>query len=376
MSLENVADPDRGLSTSCAPPVATAERSAHACASSTPMDACEPVGKRPKGEGHSGLFAAALKLTPLQTSVLDSVVQKLDTEDVSVVITNPREKDAPIVHVTELWQHMCGFTACEAVGQNPRIVQGPPTDRTVARAISEAVREERSCKVLLLNFRRGDMSQPFWNMLSISVIKHRGELMFYMAALQDYTYNIEKLISLSPMQFCRSAECHQRGRYVKQIDRDSLPVPMVYEADLGVELQNAIQETPAGPMVKRLGWGQLKLEPEVMISIIIDVLQQLGAQYELKESYGPDGAQFAVYARLEDVAFRVLVANDTKLGSYRVSCTRMSGDTFGYHKIFQMIKSSVSDEDVDSWRRRPPFLLKEYSGKFQPQDLGTPTGAA
>ena len=51
----------------------------------------------------------------------------LDTETDSVVITNPLVANTPIVHVTQAWQAMCGYTTRQACGQNPRLTQGEGT---------------------------------------------------------------------------------------------------------------------------------------------------------------------------------------------------------------------------------------------------------
>ena len=54
-------------------------------------------------------------------------------------------------------------------------------------AISAAMAAGRACKALMVSYRQGDVNQPFWNMLSISPIVHKGELIFYLANLLDYT---------------------------------------------------------------------------------------------------------------------------------------------------------------------------------------------
>ena len=152
----------------------------------------------------------SVALTPSQREALECVVDPLDTDSASVVITNPLAHDNPIIFVTQPWEEMCGFSYSQAVGRNARITQGQHSDRNVMRLIGSAMRQQRSCKVLTLNYRGGIESRPFWNMLSISPIHHRGQLVLYLANLQDYTYHMSKLVSLPPTQFCRSAQHHQR----------------------------------------------------------------------------------------------------------------------------------------------------------------------
>lgn len=92
----------------------------------------------------------------------------------------------PIVHVTEQWQHMCGFTDDEARGRNPRVVQGTHTDPAVIQSLREAVRQQRACKALLLNYRGGQEAYPFWNMLSVSPIFDRGKLVLFMVCIRSF----------------------------------------------------------------------------------------------------------------------------------------------------------------------------------------------
>merc|ERR1719247_4103592 len=105
---------------------------------------------------------------------------------------------------------MCGFSYAEAAGRNPRVTQGENSDKTVIQSMSGALQAQRSCKVMILNYRSGRPNAPFWNMLTMNPIHRNGQLLLYLANLQDYTYHMSRLVSTSPSSFCRSAEHHQR----------------------------------------------------------------------------------------------------------------------------------------------------------------------
>ena len=111
---------------------------------------------------------------------------------------------------------MCGFSYKEAAGKNPRLTQGEASDQTTIQHMSSALSQQRSCKVMVLNYRSGLPNAPFWNMLSISPIVRNGQMQLCLANLQDYTYHMSKLVSSAPTQFCRSAEHHQRARRLPQ----------------------------------------------------------------------------------------------------------------------------------------------------------------
>lgn len=305
-------------------------------------------------------------LTPCQREALECVVNPLDTDTASVVITNPLQHDNPIVFVTKPWEEMCGYTYSEAVGRNARITQGQHSDPAVMRRIGGALRSERSCKVLTLNYRGGHESRPFWNMLSISPIHHKGQLVLYLANLQDYTYHMGRLVSLPPTQFCRSAQHHQRiirlgADGALKRDGDTLDArffarPAIIEtADVGttaLATAAASADTNAPHLhMKRLGWSNLTLEPEHLTDRVVDALHALEARYERVEPTGGEAENeevFVVNAEITGVAVRLVVTRDpdTEGGGgacYRVTCTRLGGDTFVYHDAFRQLRTLLGD---------------------------------
>lgn len=183
-------------------------------------------------------------------------------------------------------------------------------------------------------------------MLSISPIVHQGELVLYMANLQDYTYHMKKLVSLTPSQFCRSAEFFQQQyRLPSNLDARRLARPAIFEADAETLLvTRPPRSAPAAPPMKRLGWAQLELEPEHLTDRVMDALQSMDARYEMSESEGDDGLVFVVNAEIGGVACRVLITHDPSApGAYRISCSRLGGDTFAYHEHFRELRSRLGD---------------------------------
>ena len=255
--------------------------------------------------------------------------------------------DNPIVYVTEPWQTMCGFTYEEASGQNPRIVQGERTDQKVVRAISGALANQSACKVQFVNYRRGSVDKPFWNMLSISPVLHQGNVMFYMANLQDYSYHMAQMVSLTPSQFCRVAQHHQRGRRLQMLDDVSgCAKPAIYETDLEfpVPSQGKTTAVAATPQpIKRLGWNDLVLEPEHLSERLKDALQTMGASYELHICGDQEGEIFVLHAKIDQIACRLTVSEDPADGTQRISVTRLGGDTFEYHKAFRQLREHLGE---------------------------------
>lgn len=296
-------------------------------------------------------LCASLPLPSDQRRVLTRIISSLNVEESSVVITNPLEKDNPIVYVTKPWERMCGFSYAQACGTNPRITQGEQSDRETIRLMSSALSQQRSCKVMMLNYRSGLRAQPFWNMLSISPITEGGKLMFFLANLQDYTYHMSKLVSLSPSHFCRSAEHHQMPRRCWTADElltsRCLATPTVIEMSDDYPLAPASEGAGRNPMplmqMKRLGWAKLTLEPEHLQTRVADCLEQMDARYEVAEPSNEDDV-FVINADVKGVACRVVISRDPSEASmYRIACSRLAGDTFAYHDAFRELRTLLAD---------------------------------
>ena len=137
-------------------------------------------------------------LTPIQQKALSIIKQA--GEDVALVVTNALVSSNPIVFVNAQWQLLSGLTSEQAVGNPASLMQGRETSGQATAAITLALKQRRSCKALVINYRAADAARPFWCMLSISPIVHGGELVLWVASLRDYSEHAAKL--LQPPQLC------------------------------------------------------------------------------------------------------------------------------------------------------------------------------
>jgi two-component system, cell cycle sensor histidine kinase and response regulator CckA len=103
-----------------------------------------------------------------------------------IVLTDPSRPDNPILHVNSAFEKLTGYTAAEAVGRNCRFLQGPETDPAAVLELRDAVKEQRSCAVELLNYRKDGV--PFWLALSISPIRDAsGKVTHFVGVQTDIT---------------------------------------------------------------------------------------------------------------------------------------------------------------------------------------------
>ena len=168
---------------------------------------------------------------------------------------------------------------------------------------------------------------------------------------------MSKLVSLSPAQFCRAAQHHQSVRRLPLLSarrrakgtgraRGALAArPGIFEADEEFEIPISPPQRPtAATELKRLGWAQLPLEPEHLADRVADCLQTMDARYEVTESDDGTDSGFVVNADIWGVACQFLVTRDPGNAlTYRISCTRLGGDTFTYHRAFRQLRELLGD---------------------------------
>jgi PAS domain S-box-containing protein len=109
---------------------------------------------------------------------------------VSVLITDPKQPDNPLVFVNPAFTRITGYEPEEVLGRNPRFLTHPDSDPEVQRAIRDAVEERVPFKGVMLN-RRKDGSL-YHNSLVISpVFDERGELMNFIGLGEDVTEQVQ-----------------------------------------------------------------------------------------------------------------------------------------------------------------------------------------
>ncbi len=106
-----------------------------------------------------------------------------------VMITEAVPFDPPgprILYVNEAFTRMTGYSAEEAIGKTPRILQGPGSDRSTLDRIRAALESWQPVEVEILNYRK-DKSE-FWSELSIvPVPDDKGWYTHWTAVQRDIT---------------------------------------------------------------------------------------------------------------------------------------------------------------------------------------------
>ncbi len=99
---------------------------------------------------------------------------------VSMVITDPRIADNPIVYVNDAFGALTGYDKSSVIGRNCRFLQGPDTDPDAVRRLREAIEAREDISLDLLNYRADGTA--FRNRLVVApLFDDDGAVTYYLA---------------------------------------------------------------------------------------------------------------------------------------------------------------------------------------------------
>lgn len=121
-----------------------------------------------------------------QLKLLESVIT--NTVD-SVVITEAAPIDFPgpkIVYVNEAFEKMTYYSKAEVIGQSPRILQGPETDRNELDRLKLCLQKWEPCEVEIINYKKN--GEPFWiHFTVVPVANEQGWFTHWVSIQHDVT---------------------------------------------------------------------------------------------------------------------------------------------------------------------------------------------
>ena len=118
------------------------------------------------------------------------LAQAVNAASDGIIITDPTEDDNPILYANPSFSRITGYSVDEVLGKNWRFLQGEETAPEAIEEIADAIREQRSASVTMLNYRKE--GQLLWNELKISpVFSPDGELEYFVGLQTDITQRKE-----------------------------------------------------------------------------------------------------------------------------------------------------------------------------------------
>ena len=117
---------------------------------------------------------------------VDQYEAALRWAQLSIVVTDPKLDDNPIVFANDAFLTMTGYSRQDVAGRNCRFLQGPATASDATLSIRQALLDRANISIDILNYRKD--GEPFWNALRISpIFDAQGALQFFFGTQVDVT---------------------------------------------------------------------------------------------------------------------------------------------------------------------------------------------
>ena len=129
-----------------------------------------PAGGAADATGGRRLISVSRDITALKNAEQDLRIRDraIAASGAGVVLVDPRLPDHPIVHASDGFERLTGYSQAEVLGRNCRFLHGPGTDPAAVERLDQAVRTLTTIRLTLMNYRKDGTS--FWNDMSISPV--------------------------------------------------------------------------------------------------------------------------------------------------------------------------------------------------------------
>ncbi len=113
----------------------------------------------------------------------------------SIIITDPRQDDNPIVWVNPAFEAVSGYTLDEVMGRNARFLQNGDRDQAELAGLREAIAAGQPHTCTLRNYCKD--GKQFWSRMHIFPVKNGGTVVNFVAFLEDVSTAIRALAEVA-----------------------------------------------------------------------------------------------------------------------------------------------------------------------------------
>jgi len=184
----------------------------------------------------------------------------------SRVITEP-EEPFRILHVNDVWCHVCGYDAEEVIGETCAVLQGPGTCRATLGMLKQALNFKRNFAVQLLNYTK--QGKPFMNTLQVTpLVDSQGRVTHYLGVVIARSLDgtgVPMSVSDPTTNPCKPDMLHHRSERPKELTMKAAEHSAATSLSLAPQQRHEMPQYPTGGDNNACGQSrrvQQKLEPE------------------------------------------------------------------------------------------------------------------
>ncbi|MBC8044369.1 MAG: PAS domain S-box protein [Rhizobacter sp.] len=147
-----------------------------------------------------------------QTEELATLKRAVESAYNAILMTDANQN---IIYVNRAFEEFTGFTAAEVIGKNPRVLQGPDTDKATTLRIREQLARREPVSETLLNYTKD--GRAYWININIRpVFNERGDLVAFIGVEEDVTEKLKlsEEVRQSQMQLMQSEKMSSLGQMV------------------------------------------------------------------------------------------------------------------------------------------------------------------
>lgn len=168
-----------------------------------------------------GYIFVGADITTMRRAERDLLVknQAIDAAGNSVVISDARNPDMPVVYVNKAFEQTTGYSAMEVIGRNCRLLQGPDTNPKTVHTIRNALKDQVSVTVVIRNYKKD--GTPFWNELTLApVFDGEGQVSHFSGISSDVSQRIAQEQELKESKEKAEAANKAKSQFVANMSHE------------------------------------------------------------------------------------------------------------------------------------------------------------